>query len=48
MYTLGEEQVQNSVSDDNDEFSLNDISVNPKEKTKEEIITEAENAAFGN
>ena len=48
MYTLSEEQVQNSVSDDNDEFSLNDISVNPKEKTKEEIITEAENAAFGN
>jgi len=48
MYTLGEEQVQNSVSDDNDEFSLNDISVNPKEKTKEEIITEAENPAFGN
>jgi ribonuclease-3 len=29
-----------------DEFSLDDISATPREKTREEIIAEAEDAAF--
>ena len=29
-----------------DEFSLDDITANPREKTREEIIAEAEAAAF--
>ena len=31
---------------DNDEFSLDDITATPREKTREEIIAEAEEAAF--
>jgi len=34
------------VQNENDEFDLSDISATPKEKTREDIIAEAEAAAF--
>jgi ribonuclease-3 len=38
--------IPQSPAEDNDEFTLDDITATPQEKTREEIIAEAEEAAF--
>jgi ribonuclease-3 len=37
---------QGNLSSQNDDFDLSDLSVKPKEKSREDIIAEAEAAAF--
>ena len=47
--TIAQEPVSDapqSPAEDNDEFTLDDITATPQEKTREEIIAEAEEAAF--
>ena len=40
------QQIKEEKSEGNDDFSLDDITATPREKTREEIIAEAEAAAF--
>lgn len=42
-----QEQPVVAESKDDDEFDLSDITATPKEKSREDIIAEAEQAAFG-
>ena len=43
---IEEKTEETPVQKENDEFDLSDISATPKEKTREDIIAEAEAAAF--
>jgi ribonuclease-3 len=40
------QQIKEEKLEGNDDFSLDDITATPREKTREEIIAEAEAAAF--